>query len=86
MDPERVRERYPSEIRESGDLSQSIIQNGIYAGTSESKRTAPLRNIIDELHGKISSEDMIIILVMLLISCDGISPETVILALALLAS
>lgn len=86
MDSERMRARYPTEIHENSELTQNIGQSIEPTDSDEAKRPAPLRHIINELHGKISSEDMIIILVMLLISCDGITPETVMLALALLAS
>lgn len=86
MDSERTHTRYPTDIHERGKLPESISQNIKSSDTDEAKHPALLKHIIEDLHGRISSEDMVIILVMLLISCDGITPETVILALALLAS
>ncbi len=44
-----------------------------------------LSALIESLHGRFGSEEMIILLVMLLVASDGIGPEVLILALILIA-
>lgn len=46
---------------------------------------SPLHGLIESLHGKIGTEELIILMTMFLISSDGICVEALVLALVLLA-
>lgn len=52
--------------------------------TKEAERS-PLAQLVESLHGKIGTEELIILMTMLLISSDGIGVEVLILALILIA-
>ena len=71
----------PSET-EGGQRCESVVlrQNRTEpaANTGET-----LRELLSQLRGKIGTEELILILVLLLIASDGIGPEALILSLAL---
>lgn len=65
-------------------LSKSV-EDGQPEERGNSDEKSPLHDLLEILHGKIGTEELIILMVMLLVASDGIGVEVLILALALLA-
>ena len=61
----------------------SIVED--YCDKPVLQERSPLNELISSLRGKIGSEELIILMVMLLISSDGMCAEVLILALCLIA-
>jgi len=61
----------------------SIIENDLTPSKHSGK--SPLSDLIESLSGRVGTEELIILTVMLLISSDGLCPEVLILALCLIA-
>ncbi len=84
-------EDYPSDFsagdgEESADVRQTAaVQSHAAKSSGHNHGIEALSALIESLHGKFGSEEMIILLVMLLVASDGIGPEVLILALILIA-
>ena len=63
--------------------SGSLVENEISVAAARGK--LPLAELIESLSGKIGTEELIILTVMLLISSDGMCAEVLILALCLIS-
>ncbi len=67
------------------DSPEEQIRDESHEAKLHSHEIEALSSLIESLHGRFGSEEMIILLVMLLVASDGIGPEVLILALILIA-
>ena len=84
--PGREKKEIADEIQEDPDEKKRYTESETsVVNIKKNNGEKALRDFIESLHGKIGTEEIIILLVMFLVAADGIGWEMVLLALILIA-